>query len=241
MQIVILAGGLGTRLQRVAPNVPKAMVPVAGTPFIEHQLALLKKNGLEEVLLCTGYLGEQIESHVGNGSRFGMKVQYAREEPKNLLGTGGALVNGFEFLQERFMLMYGDSYLPVDFQAMVTWYKKKRFPALMSVFKNEGLWDRSNARIEGAKIACYSKAAVQGECDHIDYGLLIFTREIISRYAAHRLPLDLAQIQNDLVGSGEMGAYMVKKRFYEIGKPEGLAELNALLSTSERPLPSSAQ
>jgi NDP-sugar pyrophosphorylase family protein len=232
MQIVILAGGLGTRLQSVAPNTPKAMVRVAGIPFIDHQLALLKRNGLEDILLCTGHFGEQIESHVGNGSSFGVRVQYSREQPDNLLGTGGALVNAVPFLREQFMLTYGDSYLPVDFQAMVDWYKNQRFPALMSVFKNDGLWDSSNARIGGDKVAYYSKTAVRGECDHIDYGLLIFTRETISRYSTHSLPLDLAQIQGDLVRSGEMGAYTVKERFYEIGKPEGLAELDSLLRAS---------
>lgn len=229
MQIVILAGGLGTRLQSVAPNTPKALVPVADIPFIDHQLTLLKRNGLEDILLCTGHFGEQIESHVGNGSSFGVRIQYSREQPDNLLGTGGALVNALPFLREQFMLTYGDSYLPVDFRAMVDRYKSQRFPALMSVFKNDGLWDSSNTRIDGDKVAYYSKTAVRGECDHIDYGLLIFSRETISRYSAHPLPLDLAQIQGDLVRSGEMGAYTVKERFYEIGKPEGLAELDALL------------
>jgi NDP-sugar pyrophosphorylase family protein len=232
MQIVILAGGLGTRLQSVAPNTPKAMVPVAGIPFIEHQLTLLKKNGLEEVLLCTGHFGEQIESHVRDGSSFGMKVLYSREDPRNLLGTGGALVNAFPHLQEHFMLMYGDSYLPVDFQSMLTWYKKHHFPALMSVFKNEGLWDRSNVRIAGDRIAYYSKTALEGECDHIDYGLLIFKKETIASYVSHLLPLDLAQIQSDLVKDGEMGSYPVTERFYEIGKPQGLNELDVLLRSA---------
>lgn len=232
MQIVLLAGGLGTRLKSVAPNTPKAMVPVAGRPFIEHQFELLQKNGLRDVVLCIGHFGEQIERHVSDGTRFGMNVRYAYEDPQKLMGTGGALLNAFELLAEEFLLMYGDSYLPVDFQAMIRWNQQRKFPAVMSVFKNDGQWDSSNVRVDGDRVGFYSKKARPGECDHIDYGLSIFRREVIARYRSATLPLDLAVVQGDLVASRELGAYAVTQRFYEIGKPEGLAELDAWLSRS---------
>lgn len=229
MQVVILAGGLGTRLQAVAPETPKAMVPVAGRPFIEHQLALLRRNGLCEVVLCIGHLGEQIENHVGDGARFDVSVRYAHEDPKRLMGTGGALLNAFDLLAEEFLLLYGDSYLPVDYQAMIAWNRHRRFPAVMSVFKNDGQWDSSNVRIEGDRVAFYSKKAKPGECDFIDYGLSLFRRDVIARHRGAALPLDLASIQGDLVARRELGACLMTERFYEIGKPEGLAELDAHL------------
>jgi len=229
MQVVILAGGLGTRLHAVAPETAKAMVPVAGRPFIEHQLELLKRNRLRDVVLCIGHLGEQIESHVGDGTRFEMSVRYAYEDPERLMGTGGALLNAYGLLAPEFFVMYGDSYLPVDYQAMIEWNRIKGFPAVMSVFKNDGRWDSSNARIDGDRVGFYSKKAMPGECDHIDYGLSIFRRDVISRYLGTTLPLDLAKIQGDLVAKRELGAYLMTERFYEIGKPEGLAELDAHL------------
>ncbi|NBV85189.1 MAG: nucleotidyl transferase [Verrucomicrobia bacterium] len=229
MQVVILAGGLGTRLKSVAPETAKAMVPVAGRPFIEHQFALLRKNGISRILLCIGHLGEQILNHVGDGSHFGVSVSYSHEDPHNLLGTGGALLHALNLLDSEFLMMYGDSYLPVDMRAMLDWNQRRDFRAVMSVYRNEGRWDASNVRVTGDRVAHYSKQAREGECDHIDYGLSFFKRDVIAEYQNVKMPLDLAKIQADLVGRGELGAYTVNDRFYEIGKPDGLAELDRLL------------
>ncbi len=229
MQVVILAGGLGTRLKSVAPETAKAMVPVAGRPFIEHQFTLLKKNGIFRILLCIGHLGEQIRNHVGDGSNFGISVSYSWEDPSNLLGTGGALLNAMPLLEPEFLMMYGDSYLPVDMQAMLDWSRHRNFRAVMSVYRNEGRWDASNVRVLEDRVAHYSKQALEGECDHIDYGLSFFKRDVISEYQSAKMPLDLAKVQGELVERGELGAYTVNDRFYEIGKPDGLAELDRLL------------
>ncbi len=231
IQTIILAGGMGTRIQSVAGDLPKSMIPVAGRPFIEHQLELLRVNGLSQVLLLTGYRGELIQQHVGDGSRWGMRVTYVQEDPDALLGTGGALVHALPHLEARFVTLYGDSYLPVDFQSMIAWYDGQDCPAVMSVFRNEGQWDRSNVRVEAGRVVHYSKASKPGEADHIDYGLSLFTREIMESYAHHSMPLDLAVIQGDLVARGLLAAYPVTQRFYEIGKPEGLAELEAYLTS----------
>lgn len=235
MQVVILAGGLGTRLRRVASDTPKALVPVAGKPFIEHQFALLRQNGLTDVLLCIGYRGERIEQHLGDGSRFGMRAQYSREDPGRLLGTGGALVQALGQLEETFFVMYGDSYLPIDYRQMIRWFEAHSWPAVMSVYHNREQWDKSNTRIEGDRVTFYRKTAAHGEADYIDYGLSIFRRSVVTRYAGSPMPLDLAVIQSELVQRGELGAYVVTKRFYEIGKPEGLAELDRLLRQSKSP------
>ncbi len=230
MQVVIIAGGLGTRLKSVAPNTPKALVPVAGKPFIEHQFDLLKKHGLADVLMCVGHFADQIEKYVGDGARFGMRVKYSFEDPARLLGTGGALINALPQLQDSFFTLYGDSYLPTDYRAVARAFESGGWKALMSVYRNEGKWDKSNVRVEGDRVAFYSKAAKPGEADCIDYGLSVYRKSVIQAYREVTLPLDLARVQEDLVVRGDMGAFVVSERFYEIGKPEGLAELDRLLA-----------
>ena len=229
MQVVILAGGLGTRLRAMAPETPKVMVPVAGRPFIEHQFALLRGAGLVEILLCVGHLGDQVQAHVGDGRAFGLRVQYAWEKPDKLMGTGGALVQARALLAPAFFVLYGDSYLPTDYAAVAEWFLRSDYPGAMTVFRNEGRWDASNTRIDGDRVTFYSKRAARGETDYIDYGLSAYRREVIEGYADAPMPLDLAQVQSDLVQRRAMGAYVVKERFYEIGKPEGWAELDAHL------------
>ena len=230
MQVVIIAGGLGTRLKSVAPNTPKALVPVAGKPFIEHQFDLLKKHGLADVLMCVGHFADQIEKYVGDGARFGMRVKYSFEDPARLLGTGGALINALPQLHDCFFTLYGDSYLPTDYRAVARAFEAGGWKALMSVYRNEGKWDKSNVRVEGDRVVFYSKAAKPGEADCIDYGLSVYRKSVIQAYREVTLPLDLARVQEDLVVRGEMGAFVVSERFYEIGKPEGLAELDRLLA-----------
>jgi len=232
MQVVILAGGMGTRIQSVAGNLPKAMIPVAGRPFILHQLDLLKRSGIDQVLLLVGYRGDMISDLLGDGSQLGFSIEYVHEKPDALLGTGGALVNAVDKLMPEFLLMYGDSYLPVDYRAMIEWYHNQQRPSVMSVYRNHGQWDASNVRIDGDYVVYYDKKAPPGSADFIDYGLSIFQRNIIASYRNHPMPLDLAVIQSDLVRAGQLAAYEVHDRFYEIGKPSGLAELDALLKES---------
>jgi len=234
MQAVILAGGLGTRLKTVAGDLPKALVLVSGRPFIEHQLELLRKNGFDDVLLCIGYKGEMIEEHLGDGAAFGLKVSYSRESPARLLGTGGALINAFPMLHKAFMVLYGDSYLPTDYSQIMRAFASKNTPALMCVYRNENKWDRSNVRIEGSSVIFYSKKSGGEKSDYIDYGLSIYRKSVMETYLSAVLPLDLALIQEDLVARRQMEAYVVKERFYEIGKPSGLAELEKHLGRHDR-------
>ncbi|HBA84316.1 MAG TPA: nucleotidyl transferase [Verrucomicrobia bacterium] len=229
MQTVILAGGLGTRLRSVAPDIPKALVSVAGRPFIEHQFALLRRHGLTRVLLCIGHLGEMIVEQVGDGAAYGMQVDYSREDPHQLLGTGGALLHALPLLEESFMVMYGDSYLPTDYRAVVAAFQQAGGKAMMTVYRNEGKWDPSNVRIAGNRVVFYSKKAKPGEADYIDYGMTLYRRAVLESWKDAPRPLDLALVQSALVAEGSMAAFEVHERFYEVGKPEGLAELNALL------------
>lgn len=232
MQVVILAGGLGTRLQAVAPELPKALVSVAGRPFVEHQLELLRRHGLVQVVICVGHRGDQIERHVGDGGRWGVRVRYAREDPTRLLGTGGALVNALPLLEPAFLVLYGDSYLPTDYRAVVSAFEQQGPEAMMCVHRNDGRWDRSNVRVAAGRVVFYSKAARPGQADHIDYGLSAYRRSVVEAYRTVPPPLDLARIQEELVARGALAAFTVGERFYEIGKPEGLAELERLLCES---------
>lgn len=229
MQVVILAGGMGTRLKSMFAHLPKALVPVAGRPFIEHQFSLLRRQGFTRILICVGFGADQISRHVGTGRGFGVDVTFSHEDSSRLLGTGGALVNALPLLEKEFLVLYGDSFLPTDYNVIAKTFRRVGKPALMSVYRNQGKWDKSNTRVDGDLVTFYSKAAAPGEADCIDYGLSGFQRSVIEAAREVTLPLDLATILQDLVSRGEMGACVVRDRFYEIGKPEGLSELDALL------------
>src|SRR3954470_8824591 len=151
MPVAILAGGLATRLRTVAPNTPKALVPVGGRPFVEHQLAWLNKQGCTRVVMCVGHLGELIEAHVGNGERFGMHIDYSYDGP-TLRGTGGALVGALPRLGDRFFVLYGDSYLRCSLHAVEQAFVESAQLALMTVMRNENQWDKSNTVFSSGRI-----------------------------------------------------------------------------------------
>jgi D-glycero-D-manno-heptose 1,7-bisphosphate phosphatase len=229
MQVVILAGGMGTRIRSLSQNLPKALLPVDGRAFIEHQFDLLRDCGLRRVLLCVGHGGDLIRRHVGDGSAFGMQVDYSEENPSALLGTGGALLNAWSNLDDVFMVLYGDSYLPFDFGAMAQAWEKLRPPVLMSVYRNLNQWDPSNAIIADGRVVRYDKRLQPGEAPYIDYGVTIYTKEVFAPYRNAPLPIDLAVILGDAVKQNTVASYTTAQRFYEIGKPEGFQSLENLL------------
>lgn len=225
--IAILAGGLATRLRPITTTVPKSLVPVAGEPFIAHQLRLLAMQGGRDVVLCCGYLGEQIQDYVGDGSRFNLKVSYSFDGDK-LKGTGGAIRQALPLLGPEFMVMYGDSYLPTDFVAVYESFKESGQPALMTLFRNENLWDKSNVVFRDGKIVRYDKRNQIPEMHHIDYGLGALRPETFENSSQEDV-FDLASLYEQLVERGELAGYEVKERFYEIGSHEGLHETGSLL------------
>lgn len=236
MQCVILAGGLGTRMRPHTETVPKALLEVAGRPFVDHQLAWLATHGVSSVVLSLGHLGERIEAHVGDGSRYGIPVRYVREG-STLRGTAGALRLALErgVLDAEFLVVYGDSYLPIDFAAVASAFRASALPALMTVFANEGRWDTSNVVFDeaAARLVVYDKQRKLRPAEdfrHIDYGLSAFRRSVIERDVPPGVRYDLADVMRDLSVRGELFGLSVTERFYEIGSPEGLAELERLLS-----------
>ncbi|MEI8206838.1 MAG: HAD-IIIA family hydrolase [Kiritimatiellales bacterium] len=239
MQVVILAGGMGTRIRSLSQNLPKALLPVADRAFVEHQLDLLRICGLHRVLLCVGHGGDLIRRHVGDGSAFGMQVDYSEENPSALLGTGGALLNAWSKLDDVFMVLYGDSYLPFDFGAMAKAWEKLRPPVLMSVYRNLNQWDPSNTIIADGRVVRYDKHLQPGEALYIDYGVTIYKKDVFAPYRDAPLPIDLAVILSDAVKQDAVASYTTAQRFYEIGKPEGFQALENLLrkTSDDRKVP----
>jgi NDP-sugar pyrophosphorylase family protein len=223
----ILAGGLATRLRPITEKVPKAMVPVAGRPFIDHQLALLARSGIRRVVLCLGHLGEQVERHLGSGTAHGLEVRYSHDGDR-LLGTGGALRRALPLLAPVFWVLYGDSYLDIDYRAVLAHFESARATALMTVLRNDNLWERSNVVFRDGRLVCYSKRAHTPEMDHIDYGVSLLRREVLEALPPDE-PADLADLLSALAAGGELTGHVVTQRFYEIGSHRGLEETQRYL------------
>jgi N-acetyl-alpha-D-muramate 1-phosphate uridylyltransferase len=225
--VAILAGGLATRLRPATYKTPKALLSVAGEPFLVHQVRLLHSHGFRKIVLCVGYLGKAIEAELGDGSSLGVQIVYSSDGP-TLLGTGGALKRALPKLGDRFLVIYGDSYMPADYPAIVEAFVLSRKPALMTVFENESRWDTSNVWFEAGEILRYDKKLRAPEMRHIDYGIAVLSAAVFAPYA-NDVPFDLADVYSRLVSEKQMAVYEVKQRFYEIGSREGLAELDSLL------------
>lgn len=223
--VALLAGGLATRLRPITETIPKALVPVAGEPFLAHQLRLLHSQGLRRVVLCAGYLGEMIERDFGDGAAFGMELEYSFDGP-TLLGTGGALRRALPLLGETFIVLYGDSYLPIDYAAVADAFVASGQPGLMTVFHNQGQWDTSNVVFADGTIRHYNKKELTPEMQHIDYGLGILRAGTL---AGREEAFDVADVYRELSRAGQLAGYEVRERFYEIGSHSGLAELDDLL------------
>ena len=229
--VTILAGGRGARLGPLTETVPKAMVEVAGKPFIDHQLALLRRRGLRRAVLCLGHLGEQVEAHLGDGARFGMTLGYSYDG-QHLLGTGGALRRARPTLGDLFFVMYGDAYLDIDYGAMLDALRGRRELGLMAVLRNEGRWDRSNVLFRDGRLLRYDKESPTPDMRHIDYGVALLRGAALERIPADQ-PSDLATLYRDLVAEGLMAGHEVERRFYEIGSAAGLEEARAHLAARE--------
>ena len=227
LPVAILAGGLATRLRPITEKVPKLLVEVAGEPFFSHQIRLLKAAGLTRLVLCIGYLGEKIVEQYGDGSKWGVTIEYVFDGPK-LLGTAGALIAALPRLGDAFFVLYGDSYLPVDYHAVGGHFLRSGRLGLMTVFENHGRYDASNVWFEHGEIKVYDKRNKVPQMHHIDYGLGAFRAAAFDGFPRDTV-VDLADVQKALVARSELAGYEVKERFYEIGSPEGLQELDQLL------------
>jgi NDP-sugar pyrophosphorylase family protein len=224
--VAILAGGLATRLRPITEKIPKSLVPVAGEPFLAHQLKLLHTRGIRRAVLCVGHLGEMIERDFG-GEKFGVKLDYSFDGDK-LLGTGGAIKRALPKLGDEFFILYGDSYLPIDYAPITEFFHRSGKAGLMTVFRNEGKFDVSNVVFRDGEIIVYDKKLKLPEMQHIDYGLSLFKASVFEAFPADE-KFDLADVMQKLVREKQLAGYEVPERFYEMGSPAGLAELETLL------------
>ena len=223
----ILAGGLATRLRPLTDQVPKSLLDIGGQPFIAHQLRLLRSQGLEHVVLCVGHLGEMIHDAVGDGSRFGLRVDYSFDGAQ-LLGTAGAVKRALPLLDDPFFTLYGDSYLECDYRAVADTLARSGALALMTVFRNEGRWDTSNVEYSGGRVLAYDKIHRTERMRHIDWGLGLFTHAAFAQIP-ERQAADLATVYQRSLASDQLAAFEVDRRFYEMGSPQGIEEMRAFI------------
>jgi N-acetyl-alpha-D-muramate 1-phosphate uridylyltransferase len=225
--IVILAGGLATRLRPLTEKIPKALLEINGKPFIHHQLKLLHSKGIRRVVICAGFLGEMIEEYVKEGRQYGLDVRYSFDGAK-LLGTGGAIKRALPLLGDAFFVLYGDSYLPCDYQAVQKAFEINAKLALMTVFRNQGLWDTSNVEFVDGQILAYDKRQRTESMRYIDYGLGIFKREAFD-LIPDNTAYDLADLYQTLLQKKQLAGHEVQQRFYEGGSLAGIKELQEYL------------
>ncbi|HSH61113.1 MAG TPA: NTP transferase domain-containing protein [Acidimicrobiales bacterium] len=238
MQCVILAGGLGTRMRQVAGDLPKALIPVNGVPFASHQLSWLAGQGVSEIVYSVGHRGEMIRSYVGDGSQWGVRARYLDDGP-TLLGTGGALRKGLDegLIESPFITLYGDSFLPVAYPPVVEAFFSGGLPALMTVYRNADAWVPSNAIYSEGIVRLYDKRPEHKSPDmaHIDYGLSVLTAGPLEEMVEPGRPADLSDVFHLLSLSGRLAGHDVTERFFEVGSPAGLADLERHLTTPPQP------
>jgi MurNAc alpha-1-phosphate uridylyltransferase len=228
LPVAILAGGLATRLRPITERIPKSLVDVAGRPFAEHQVELLRRSGITDILFLVGHLGEMVQDTLGDGSRWGVTLRYVFDGPRQP-GTGGAIRRAFPALGDPFFVLYGDSYLECDYRAIERAFLSSGKPALMTVCRNDDRWDRSNVRFEDGRILAYDKQGRTPAMHHIDYGLGAFRKSAFAPHADGDA-FDLATVYQRLLADGDLAGFDVGGRFYEIGSPAGLEETRAYLA-----------
>ncbi len=233
MQCVILAGGLGTRMRPLTSTLPKTLLPVCGKPFAWHQLHWLAAQSVTEVVYSIGHQGDQIRRYWDRELPPVDSIRYIDEGPR-LRGTGGALRLAFEegALRESFLVLYGDSFLPIPLGGLWSAFESGSDPVMMTVHKNDGRWDRSNVIYAGGRVRLYDKnpdPITATYMRYIDYGLSAVRRRVIE--AVRRPLFDLAWLYRRLSIEGQLAGYEVAQRFYEIGSPQGLRELEQYLAS----------
>jgi len=222
MQMVIICGGQGTRLGHLTKYTPKSMIQVEGKPFLEHQIENLKKQSINDIVLCVGHLCEKIEEYFGNGEKFGVNIKYSYDKDKPL-GPIGAVKNSENLLEDAFFIMYGDSYLNVDIHKVHNFFMEYDKPALMVVYKNQDKYDRSNIIIQDNMVVGYGEKERTRDMIYIDYGASILRKKVLD-HVPKDTPFSTEQFFSDLIKKRDLMAFESEKRFYHIGSPEALEE-----------------
>jgi NDP-sugar pyrophosphorylase family protein len=230
MKIAILAGGLGTRLGSLTKDTPKSMVKIRGKPFLEYQLELLKKQNLKEIVLCVGHLKDKIESYFGDGSRFGVRIEYGEEEEP--LGTAGALRNAGNLLGDDFLVLNGDSYLAINYREVIEEYRLGNKLGLMVVYRNNNRYDKSNVMIADGLVTSYDRSGRIEGMNYIDYGLSVLNKKALEFVPQGKF-LQLDEVYRELVRRRQLTAFETQVRFYEVGSVQGLEDFTKIVERGQ--------
>jgi N-acetyl-alpha-D-muramate 1-phosphate uridylyltransferase len=233
LPVIILAGGLATRLRPITEKIPKSLVEINGRPFLDWQMRLLAANGIRRAVLSVAYRGEMIQDFLGDGARYGIEVAYSYDGD-TYLGTAGAIRKALPLLGDSFFTLYGDSYLTVPFASVEQCFLASGRDALMTVFRNDGLFDTSNVEFSAGRILAYDKKALTPAMRHIDYGLGLFRASLFAALPEGQ-PADLAAVYQDALRRNQLEAFEVMERFYEIGTPAGIAATERFLAAGVSP------
>lgn len=233
LPVAILAGGLATRMRPITETIPKSLIEISGKPFIFYQLEYLRSQGVKHVVLCVGFLGHMIEAKIGDGTDFGLHVSYSFDGPA-LLGTGGSLRQALPQLGEYFFVLYGDSFLPINYQLIEQVFFQREKVALLTVLKNNNSWDKSNVLFQDNKLLEYNKQSPTPNMSYIDYGLSILDSKLFNHVPVENSPFDLSDMYQKLSQLGQLEGYEVYDRFYEIGSFSGLKETEAYFMKREQ-------
>ncbi|HLJ73994.1 MAG TPA: nucleotidyltransferase family protein [Thermoanaerobaculia bacterium] len=228
LPVAVLAGGLATRLQPITERVPKSLIDVCGMPFAVHQIELLRRHGLTDITFVVGHLGDMIREALGDGARWGVKLRYVFDGPTRL-GTGGAMRAALPSLDDPFLVVYGDSYLECDYADIQREFLASGKAGLMTVYRNDDRFDRSNVLYSDGRVVRYDKNDRTPDMRHIDYGLGAFRKSAFDGPAADQA-FDLVAVYQRLLANDDLAGYEVSQRFYEIGSPEGLEATRAHLA-----------
>ena len=231
MQAVVLAGGVGTRLRPLTNDIPKPMVPIGGKAFLEHTINLLKRNSVDDLVICLGYRGEIIRSYFGDGQSFGIRIRYS-EDGDQLVGTAGSLRKAASLLSDRFFITFGDAYPILDYKAAWNYFLQTGKIALMVVWKNSDKYGRSNTVVRDGLVTLYSKKERTESMQYIEFGVTFMEKRVIE-LIPNEYPVDLEVLYRQLIAKKEMAALEVEQRIYDIGSPEGLTEFRKLADTDK--------
>jgi NDP-sugar pyrophosphorylase family protein len=223
MQVVVIAGGLATRLGDITANRPKVLLPVGGRPFLDLLLDRLAVEDVTTVHLCLGHHAGQVLDHL---ARRPANLPVTTSVEPAPLGTAGCLRHALPWLRERFLVAFGDTFTPVRLAPVMAALTASGRPAVMAVLRNRDVLETSNVRIRDGLVVEYDKSAPPGTYEYVDYGVAALERGLVAGLE-HGCPADLGELFAPLIAAGRLAAYEVSTRFWEIGSLGGYAELDA--------------
>jgi MurNAc alpha-1-phosphate uridylyltransferase len=234
LPLAILAGGYATRLGSLAHDLPKCLIRVNGRPFVDWQLDFLIRNGYKNFVFCVSYKSDLIQKHLGNGSERGINIEYSIDGDTQL-GTGGAIQKAIPILGNEFGVVYGDSYLPIDYLTVEQHFLATRSKSLMTVYKNKNQFDTSNVEFAHGKVVNYEKGKDISRMHHIDYGLSFFRATAFQQWA-DQSSFDLSIVLHHLATYNQLDGFEVYDRFYEIGSLSGIEDFSHYLRKANNEL-----